>query len=128
MIFSADITLNSAAAAACGGWAVRGLAERYEGYGLSLKQRCKQMYGSFIGFAGRGEMIPNERSYCDLDPDVVDQWGIPVLRFHWQWGDNEIKMAKDMQETFKEMVESGGGTYFGVSPVTPILTGLPMGE
>jgi choline dehydrogenase-like flavoprotein len=92
-----------------------GVAERYEGYGTSFKQRCKQMYGAFIGFAGRGEMIPNERSYCDLDPDVVDQWGIPVLRFHWQWGDNEIKMAKDMQETFKEMVESGGGTYFGVS-------------
>ena len=92
-----------------------GIAERYEGYGVSLKQRCKQMYGAFIGFAGRGEMIPNERSYCDLDPDVVDQWGIPVLRFHWQWGDNEIKMAKDMQETFKEMVENGGGTYFGVS-------------
>jgi hypothetical protein len=25
---------------------------------------------------------------------------IPVLRFHFEWGDNEIKMAKDMQETF----------------------------
>ena len=81
----------------------------------SFKQRCKQMYGTFIGFAGRGEMIPNESSYCDIDPDVVDQWGIPVLRFHWKWGDNEIKMAKDMQETFKEIVESGGGTYFGIS-------------
>jgi choline dehydrogenase-like flavoprotein len=98
-----------------------GVAERYEGYGASFKQRCKQMYGSFIGFAGRGEMIPNERSYCDLDPNVVDQWGIPVLRFHWQWGDNELKMAKDMQETFQQIVESGGGTYFGVerSPDNP---------
>jgi len=92
-----------------------GVAERYEGYGTSYKERCKKMYGTFIGFAGRGEMIPNERSYCDLDPSVVDKWGIPVLRFHWQWGDNEIKMAKDMQETFQQIVESGGGTYFGVS-------------
>ncbi len=92
-----------------------GVCERYEGYGLALKQRCRTMYGSFVGFAGRGEMIPNENSYCDLDPDVVDQWGIPVLRFHWQWGDNEIKMAKDMQETFKAIVESAGGTYYGVS-------------
>jgi len=104
-----------------------GVAERYEGYGSSFKQRCKQMYGAFIGFAGRGEMIPNERSYCDLDPDVVDQWGIPVLRFHWQWGDNEIKMAKDMQETFKEMVESGGGTYFGVSTGTENPYGIADG-
>ena len=104
-----------------------GVAERYEGYGASFKQRCKQMYGAFIGFAGRGEMIPNERSYCDLDPDVVDQWGIPVLRFHWQWGDNEIKMAKDMQETFKQMVESGGGPYFGVSTGTENPYGIADG-
>src|SRR3984957_7497481 len=88
-----------------------GVCERYEGYGASLKQRCRSMYGSFIGCAGRGEMIPNENSYCDLDPRVVDQWGIPVLRFHFQWSENEIKMAKDMQETFRTIVESAGGKF-----------------
>ena len=35
--------------------------------------------------AGRGEMIPNEQSYCEIDPTVVDRWGIPVLRFHFKW-------------------------------------------
>ena len=69
------------------------------------------MYGTYIDFSGRGEMIPNENSYCDIDPDTVDQWGIPVLRFHWQWSDNEIKMAKDMQETFRTIVETAGGTF-----------------
>jgi choline dehydrogenase-like flavoprotein len=82
-----------------------------EGYGASLKQKCRSMYGTFIGFAGRGEMIPNENSYCEIDPDIVDQWGIPVLRFHWKWSDNEIKMAKDMQETFRSIVETAGGTF-----------------
>jgi choline dehydrogenase-like flavoprotein len=56
-------------------------------------------------------MIPNADSYCDIDPDVVDQWGIPVLRFHFRWSDSEIKMAKDMQETFRSVVEAAGGTY-----------------
>jgi choline dehydrogenase-like flavoprotein len=88
-----------------------GVCAKYEGYGVSLKQRCRRMYGTFIGFAGRGEMIPNEQSYCELDPNTVDQWGIPVLRFHWQWSDNEIKMAKDMQETFRQIVETAGGTF-----------------
>ena len=69
------------------------------------------MYGTNIGFAGRGEMIPNENSYCDVDPHVVDQWGIPVLRFHWQWSDNEIRMAKDMQETFRAIIETAGGVF-----------------
>jgi choline dehydrogenase-like flavoprotein len=89
-----------------------GICENYEGYGLGLKQKCREMYGTFIGFAGRGEMIANPNSYCEIDPDTVDEWGIPVLRFHWQWSDNEIKMARDMQRTFRAIVEAGGGTYY----------------
>jgi choline dehydrogenase-like flavoprotein len=87
------------------------VCEEAEGYGLDLKRTCRRRYGTFIGFEGRGEMIPNEHCYCDLDPDVVDQWGIPVLRFHWRWSDNEIKMARDMQLTFRSIVEAAGGTY-----------------
>jgi choline dehydrogenase-like flavoprotein len=56
-------------------------------------------------------MIPNPDSYCEIDPKVCDKWGIPVLRFHFAWGDNEIKMAKDMQETFRAIVEAVGGTF-----------------
>ena len=89
-----------------------GLCEEFEGYGASLKRKCREMYGTFIGFAGRGEMIPNANSYCEIDPSTVDEWGIPVLRFHWQWSDNEIRMARDMQQTFREIVEAGGGTYY----------------
>ena len=88
-----------------------GVCEEHEGYGASLKQHVRKLYGTHIGFAGRGEMIPNENSYCEIDPDTVDQWGIPVLRFHWQWSDNEIKMAKHMQETFRSIVETAGGTF-----------------
>ena len=88
------------------------LCEEYEGYGLELKKKCREMYGTFVGFAGRGEMIPNEHTYCEIDPNTVDEWGIPVLRFHFQWSDNEIKMAKDMQQTFREIVEAAGGTYY----------------
>ena len=89
-----------------------GICEHFEGYGAGLKQKCRELYGTFIGFAGRGEMISNEHSFCDIDPNVVDEWGIPALRFHWQWSDNEIKMARDMQQTFREIVEAAGGTYY----------------
>ena len=46
------------------------LCDKEEGYGASLKQRCRQLYGTHIGFAGRGEMIPNENSYCEIDPNT----------------------------------------------------------
>src|SRR5205085_10304315 len=81
-----------------------------EGYGVGLKQRLRKDYGTYLGFSGRGEMIPNSDTYCEIDPDSVDQWGIPTLRFHFKWSDHEIKMAKDMQETFRSIVEAAGGT------------------
>ena len=87
------------------------LLDVVEGYGASLKKECKKKYGTYIGFAGRGEMIPNQNCYCEIDPNVVDQWGIPVLRFHWKWSENEIKMAKDMQETYRAIVEAAGGVF-----------------
>ena len=95
------------------------VCEEHEGYGAALKQKCRQTYGAFIGFAGRGEMIPNENTYCEIDPDVVDEWGIPVLRFHFQHSDNEVKMARDMQETFRAITETAGGTYYDESAKWP---------
>jgi choline dehydrogenase-like flavoprotein len=104
------------------------LCEAYEGYGAELKKKCRETYGTFIGFAGRGEMIPNEHTYCEIDPNTVDEWGIPVLRFHFQWSDNEIKMAKDMQQTFREIVEAAGGTYYDrTSPDGPNPYGIQDG-
>jgi choline dehydrogenase-like flavoprotein len=80
------------------------------GYGPELKQRARSLYGSFIRFHGRGAMIPNEQSYCEIDDTLVDQWGIPVLRFHFQWGEEEVQMARHMQATFQEIIEKAGGT------------------
>lgn len=87
------------------------ICDRYEGYGTSLKQRCRRSYGTWIGMEGCGEMMPNKDTYCEIDPNAVDEWGIPALRFHWRSGENEIKMARDMQETFRAIVEAGGGIY-----------------
>lgn len=88
-----------------------GLCHDEEGYGAQLKRRARQVYGTTVGFSGRGEMIPNADTYCELDPAKVDQWGIPVLRFHFKWSEHELRQAKDMQETFKSIVEMMGGTY-----------------
>jgi choline dehydrogenase-like flavoprotein len=82
-------------------------------YGRKFKRDARRYYGSFVSFDGRGEMIPNENSYCEIDPQVKDQWGIPVLRFHWQWSDHETRQAAHMQKTFKEIIEAMGGRVNG---------------
>ena len=90
---------------------VLGGSERFlgGGYGVDLKRDLRKIYGANVSFAGRGEMIPNENSYCEIDPNVVDKWGIPVLRFHFKWSDDEILQAKHMQETFQEIITTAGG-------------------
>jgi choline dehydrogenase-like flavoprotein len=81
----------------------------FGGYGKDLKDDYRRLYGSTVNFAGRGEMIPNENSFCEIDPAVVDQWGIPVLRFHFKWSDYEYKQVKHMQETFRAIITEMGG-------------------
>ena len=87
------------------------------GYGKQLKDDYRRFYGATVGFAGRGEMVPNENSYCEIDPTVVDKWGIPVLRFHFKWSDYEYKQVKHMQETFRAIINEMGGT-----PLSPMPT------
>ena len=61
-------------------------------------------------------MIPNADSYCEVDPDVVDPFGIPVLRFHWKWSDHELNQVKHMQRTFRALIEQMGGTVTDPMP------------
>ena len=77
-------------------------------YGAKFKEDVRRYYGSFVYFDGRGEMIPNEQSYCEIDPQVKDKWGIPVLRFHWEWSEHERRQAAHMQKTFADIIERHG--------------------
>ena len=90
--------------------AFNGIEPLTEGsYGQAFKEDCRRYYGSFMYFDGRGEMIPNEDCYCEINPDEVDQWGIPTLRFHWKWSEHELNQARHMQHTFRDIVEAMGG-------------------
>jgi choline dehydrogenase-like flavoprotein len=97
------------------------------GYGKTLKADYRKYYGASIGFDGRGEMIPNEDSYCELDPNTVDKFGIPVLRFHWKFTDHEYNQAKHMQETFRALIVAMGGTPNGQMPTKARGYGLADG-
>jgi choline dehydrogenase-like flavoprotein len=80
-------------------------------YGKKFKEDARRYYGSFVGFAGRGEMIPNDDCYAELDPNVKDKFGIPVLRFHWKWSQHELGQAQHMQKVAAEIIDAMGGRY-----------------
>jgi choline dehydrogenase-like flavoprotein len=97
------------------------------GYGASLKNDYRRYWGSSVGFSGRGEMIPNEDSYCELDQRMVDQWGIPVLRFHWKWSDHELLQVKHMQEIFRTLLQEMGAVVSSNMPTREQNYGISTG-
>jgi choline dehydrogenase-like flavoprotein len=81
-----------------------------QGYGQALKDSVYRGYGSSLHLALRGEMVPHENCFMDIDPSVKDRWGIPVPRFHWKWGDQELNQAGHGMATGAKIIEAMGGT------------------
>lgn len=86
------------------------------GYGDKLRDDVKKFYGSIVGMSGRGESIAKYENRCSIDPEVVDQWGIPVLKFDYKWSDYERLQAKHMHDTFENLIENMGGIALGDKP------------
>lgn len=91
-----------------GRFTVKGHEKQPGGYGKSLKEDYRYFYGARVGMAGRGEAVAIESNYCEIDPKVVDKYGIPVLRFNVKPTEYEIKQAKHMKETFREIMHELG--------------------
>jgi choline dehydrogenase-like flavoprotein len=85
-----------------------GQAVSTPGFGAAYKKRVRDEAGAFISVGGFGEVLARYENYVDLDPNLKDAWGIPALRFHYKFGENEKNMAADMAESAKEMFEAAG--------------------
>jgi choline dehydrogenase-like flavoprotein len=79
------------------------------GYGLSLKDDYRRFYGTLAGFGCHGASTAREDNYCEIDPNVVDKYGIPVLRFRYKWSQDDVNQAKHMAQTSAEILKGMGG-------------------
>lgn len=71
-------------------------------FGDALREEILRKYGSVVVFGGEGEMIPNVDSYCEINPQRLDRWNVPTLRFRWKWSDYEKRQVAHMLTTFRE--------------------------
>jgi choline dehydrogenase-like flavoprotein len=83
---------------------------KLEGYGPDLKKQAKHDYGSYVGLSLRGEMVPNEHCYMEIDENVKDKWGIPVAKFHWRWSEQELNQIEHGLKTAKDILTTMGAT------------------
>ena len=70
-------------------------------FGTKLKEEARRYYGSFVTYSCRGEMIPNEGSYAEIDSDVKDKWGIPVVKWELEMERARIGMAAPRAKDFR---------------------------
>ena len=80
------------------------------GYGSAWKKEVKSRYvaQARVWIAG-GEMLAQKENFVELDPEVKDHWGIPVLKIHFTHCDNDRKLLADFQEKAEELFRKAGG-------------------
>jgi choline dehydrogenase-like flavoprotein len=84
----------------------RGMSEA--GFGADFKRAMSRPGTWRMNIGAWGECLPYADNRAVLDPDVVDAWGIPVLRIQMHWRDNELVMQRDAAEQAAEMLEAAG--------------------
>lgn len=87
------------------GW---GRGTGMDGFGVQFKESLITPGSWGIGFGGFGEILPNPNNRFTLSPDQKDKWGLPVLVFETELGENELQMRKDMAADAAEMLEAAG--------------------
>ncbi|MCB0657757.1 MAG: GMC family oxidoreductase [Saprospiraceae bacterium] len=95
------------------------------GLGAEWKESLTRPGDWWAYFEAYGETLPEYSNQVSLSPTEKDQWGLPVLEIDMAYGENEMKMRKDMQATAVEMLEKAGMEWvmpfdYGAIPGTVI--------
>ena len=78
------------------------------GFGADLKRMLSRPGPWMFTFYGFGECLPNRENFIELDKEKADAWGIPALKIHCAWRENERALLHDMTVTASEMLSAAG--------------------
>lgn len=109
------------------GYGIQGKGEREnweskatEGFGIELKAQLETPGKWKISLGGRGEVLPNYENKISLDPENKDQWGLPLVKVHFEYGANDLAMMEHMTKTSEEILIKAGfenvGSYRNSPP------------
>ena len=84
-----------------------------EGFGSDFKRNIKRYYPTPMGMLIQAPSLPSPTNYVDIDPEKKDMFGIPQLRFHFQWGENELMMFEHAKQMTADFFKAAGGELWG---------------
>jgi choline dehydrogenase-like flavoprotein len=90
----------------------RGSQELYQqafslpGFGREWRDKVRSEIPYHFSITAQGECLPRFDNFVELDPEKKDAWGIPVLRIHASYGENEHAMADAMRRDITDVLDA----------------------
>ena len=108
------------------GYGIQGKGERENwqskpttGFGAELKAQLETPGKWKISLGGRGEVLPYYENKISLDKNNLDQWGLPLVKVHFEYGANEKAMMEHMTKASEEMLRKAGFENVGSYRTSP---------
>tara|TARA_R110002096_G_scaffold276109_1_gene469868 strand:+ start:75720 stop:77399 length:1680 start_codon:yes stop_codon:yes gene_type:complete len=97
------------------GYALHGKAQRQhwedhqvEGFGKEFKEKLSKPGKWQIWLGAIGETLPYYHNRVELSEDEKDEWGIPLVKIHFRYGENELSLREDSINEAEKMLEKAG--------------------
>jgi len=110
-----------------GCWEFPAYYDDIEGFGASFKREMKRRYPTPVSLMAQIPTLPSTKNYVDIDPEAKDSFGIPKLRVHFRWGENELKMWEHAKHACAQVLRASGGVVESVDE-EPQLPGYSQHE
>ena len=92
-----------------GCWEFPAYHDQIEGFGSSFKREMKRRYPTPVTFTSQIPSLPSPGNFVDIDPLAKDSFGIPKLRIHFRWGENELRMWEHSKKISADLLRAAGG-------------------
>jgi choline dehydrogenase-like flavoprotein len=83
-------------------------AKSVAGFGSDYKKRVRQLQPAMFQIGAWGKVEHRAENRVTVDPKKVDKFGIPIPIVQFKWGENDLKLFKDMRESVIEVLDTCG--------------------
>jgi choline dehydrogenase-like flavoprotein len=83
-------------------------AKSAPGFGSDYKKRVRELQPAMFQIGAWGKVEHRAENRVTVDPKKVDKFGVPIPIVQFKWGENDLKLFKDMRESVMEVLDTCG--------------------
>ncbi|MGH9835689.1 MAG: GMC family oxidoreductase [Blastocatellia bacterium] len=83
-------------------------AKSVAGFGSDYKKRVRELQPAMFQIGAWGKVEHRAENRVTVDPNKVDKFGVPIPIVQFKWGENDLKLFKDMRASVMEVLDACG--------------------